>query len=127
MKRQTSYGFNKEKLIFVGTALLLAGAMYSFFASRPVELEVSLAVSPLPIPAPLEPDKADTRKALVKYYLESILNAWVIVYHEHMLFAFRILHKLCSRQYQAKCCAAALFSFHSYRAAMKLRDLHGDV
>ncbi len=71
MTRQPSSGFNKEKLIFICTAMLLATSLYSIFSSRPVELTVGTPVSPLPVPGPLAPDRLDTRKALVKYYLET--------------------------------------------------------
>ena len=71
MKRQTSYGFNKEKLVLLGTALLLSWSAYNFFASTPVPLEVTTPVTPLPVPAPLTPDKIDTRMANVEGYIRS--------------------------------------------------------
>ena len=71
MKRQASYGFNKEKLVLLVAALLLAGSAYNFFASQPVALEVTTPVTPLPIPSPLTPDKLDTRMANVIPYLET--------------------------------------------------------
>jgi hypothetical protein len=71
MTRQPSSGFNKEKLIFICMSMILATSVYSIFSSRPVELTVGTPVSPVPLPGPLTPDRLDTRKALVKYYLES--------------------------------------------------------
>src|SRR5262249_51073921 len=70
------YGFNKEKLIFIGVSLLLAAAVYNFMSSRPVELVVktSDAVSPLAVPTPLAAELADTRKADVTFYLETRID-----------------------------------------------------
>jgi len=71
MKRKLSDTFNKEKLIFIGVTSLLAICVYHFMASRPVALEVGIPVSPLPIPAPLAPEKPDSRQSNVAFYLES--------------------------------------------------------
>ncbi len=71
MRRQASSTFNKEKLIFMGIAAVLAFCVYNFVASRPVALDVGIPVSPLPIPAPLAAEKAEPRKANVDFYLQT--------------------------------------------------------
>ena len=71
MRHQVTNTFNKEKFIFLGLAAIAAVCVYNFLASRPVPLEVGIPVSPLPIPAPLAPEKPDPRKGDVAYYIQS--------------------------------------------------------
>lgn len=75
MKRLSSTGLNKEKLIFLGAAALLGISVYSLFASAPLLLAPAPAVSTLSAPAPLETEKADSRIAEILYYIEGGVNA----------------------------------------------------
>ncbi|MEI6235718.1 MAG: hypothetical protein WCT04_21895 [Planctomycetota bacterium] len=79
MKLQASSRFNKEKLLFLGVTALLAICVYHFMSSRPVKLEISIPVSPLPIPGPLAPEKPDTRKGDIAFYLESGMRENILV------------------------------------------------
>ena len=70
MKRQPSYGFNKEKLIFICTAVLLSLCVYYLLTSQPAELVPSTMVSSASQPGPVDPEKPDNRVADVRYYLD---------------------------------------------------------
>lgn len=69
MKRKTS-GFNKEKLVFLGVATVLAICVYAMLASAPVVLEVPKPISTLSAPGPLDREKEDMRVSNVRYYLD---------------------------------------------------------
>lgn len=82
MRNQQATIFNKEKLIFLGVTVLLAICVYKAFASRPVRLELSTPVTPLPVPAPLAPEVPDTRQGDVTYYLQSGMYSGLAVNRE---------------------------------------------
>src|ERR1043165_7001677 len=70
MKRQPSNGFNKEKLIFLGTAALLASSVYYLLTSQPAQLTPGTMVTSMAQPGPADPEKPSPREADVLYYLD---------------------------------------------------------
>lgn len=74
MKRIPASGFNKEKLVFLGTSSVLALTLYHLLISAPVALEPTPPVSNVAPPGPLDREKQDTRVANVLYYISGGVN-----------------------------------------------------
>ena len=74
MKRIPASGFNKEKLVFLGTTTVLALTLYHLLISAPVALEPTPPVSNVAPPGPLDREKQDTRVANVLYYISGGVN-----------------------------------------------------
>ena len=74
MKRIPASGFNKEKLVFLGTTTVLALTLYHLLISAPVALEPTPPVSNVAPPGPLDREKQDNRVANVLYYISGGVN-----------------------------------------------------